>query len=484
MMFVFAIILSSCSKAVVSTVTPVPTIEEQPLVAIDIPITTLLRNPYSFEGEYVRISGLYKPLPLMACNNDPHNSPATWILSDGGIELPAAGFDTVLREIGASDIPLVVEGRWQFWEGPVGCGRRAPKEEIWHLEASRIVSPNPLSQIVESEQEIAILPESTTSPAIMPTASTDMIPIASATSLIALPPTSSPTPESSPTPVATATPIMTGTSQATSTVSASATRTPTPGATETEQVTPTPSVTGSPTEAPASPSATTPPTTEPTATQIVSTGGGLLDFEQIVRSELAANGIHIWEFESLENDIISISVGPAAGLDVALELSDPSGMTIAVINDGGAGSGESINELNLTTGGDYLIEVRAVGGTSGDYSIVLTNMDSEAYLVFKEYLTYGGLGTGNLPESTDHLWNFEAASGDVVSIRLDPANNDDLVLFLIAPDSTEIIFVDDTGLGESEQITDFVITESGTYSIRVGELEFQPASYTLTLNGA
>jgi len=406
------------------------------------------------------------------------------MLSDGGIDLPAAGFDTVLRELGASDIPLVVEGRWQYWEGPVGCGRRAPKEEVWHLEASRIVSPNPLSQIVESEQEVAVLPESTASPAIMPTAVPEMIPIASATSFILQPPTSSPALEISPTQAATTTPRMTGTRQATSTVSASATRTLTPRVTETEQATPTSSATGSPTEAPASPSATTPPTTEPTATQVVSTGGGLLDFERIGRSELAANGIHIWEFESLENDIISISVGPTAGLDVALELFDPSGITIALINDGGAGSGESVNELNLTAGGDYLIEVRAVGGTSGDYSIVLTNMDSEAFLIFKEYLSYGGLGTGNLPESTDHLWNFEAASGDVVSIRLDPANNDDLVLFLIAPDSTEIMFVDDTGLGESEQITDFVITESGTYSIRIGELEFQPAAYTLTLNGA
>jgi hypothetical protein len=198
---------------------------------------------------------------------------------------------------------------------------------------------------------------------------------------------------------------------------------------------------------------------------------------------LGVEGVHLWDFESFDGEIISISVGPAVNLDIALELVDPDGTTIVVTNDGAAGRGESISEITLVKSGEYEIEVRAVGGTSGDYSIVLTDSDSEAYLIFKENLSYGGVGTGSLPTNTDHLWNFEAAAGDVVTIRIDPANSGDLVLFLIAPDAAELEFVDDNGPGEGEQISQHVISEAGIYSIRVGELEFQPAFYTVTLDG-
>ena len=122
----FSAVLAGCREESINPTIIVPTIEEQPPVAIDVPITSLLRNPYAFEEETIRIAGQYRSLPLMACGNDPHFSPATWTLSDGEYAVPASGFDKVLRGLGVPEIPLVVEGRWQYWEGPVGCGRRAP----------------------------------------------------------------------------------------------------------------------------------------------------------------------------------------------------------------------------------------------------------------------------------------------------------------------------------------------------------------------
>jgi hypothetical protein len=213
------------------------------------------------------------------------------------------------------------------------------------------------------------------------------------------------------------------------------------------------------------------------------TGGGSLVYERIVRTEIGVEGVDYWDFEALESDVISVSVGPAVDLDLAIELIDPDGMTIAVTNDGSAGQGESIDQITLDNEGEYEVEIRAVGETSGNYLIVLTNSDSEAFLVFMENLAFGGLGTGSLPANTDHLWNFEAATGDMVTIEIEPANTGDLVLFLIGPDSSELLFVDDAGPGEGEQISAHVITEAGVYSIRVGELEFQPAAYTVILSG-
>ena len=488
-LFGFAAIITSCRAEVTATTEPVPTIEDQPLIAVDVPITTLLRYPYDFEGEHVRITGQYRPLPLMACSKDPHTSPATWMLSDGGIEIAAAGFDGVLRELGQTDIPLVVEGRWQYWDGPVGCGRRAPEEELWHLQVSKIISPNPLSQLAAAGEEVASIPISTPSEDAALSIGEETTIGAGTDMLVVGTPTTDSVPPATTTPIPSATPRPTFTAQATIDGQPSDTRTAVPATTATGEATAIPTSnasmtsTATATETPDSSTTTITPSLTPLPTQIAPTGGDTLLFEHIARSELGVADIHAWEFEALDDDTITVSVGPSTPLDVAIELVDPDGTTLEVTNDSSSGQGESIIEINLVKSGVYKVQVRAVGGTSGSYSIVLTNLESEAFLVFKDHLSYGGVGTGNLSTNTDHLWDFDAAAGDMVTIRVDPAIDDDVVLFLVAPDSTELLFIDEGEAGEAEQIMDFVITEAGVYSIRVGELEFQPASYTVTLEG-
>jgi hypothetical protein len=39
---------------------------------------------------------------------------------------------------------MTVEGYWRLYEGPLGCGKNAPRAAIWYLEVLRIVEPNPL----------------------------------------------------------------------------------------------------------------------------------------------------------------------------------------------------------------------------------------------------------------------------------------------------------------------------------------------------
>ncbi len=480
-----AILMVGCQGEIEGPTEAVPTIEEQPLVAVEVPLTTLLRNPYTFEDELIQISGQYKQLPLMVCRTDPHLSPATWALVDGPIEIAVAGFDTVLRQLGDDEGPLIVEGYWQFWDGPVGCGRRAPEKEIWHLQVSRIISPNPLSiasvvdqPLVEIQEETPISgPMIEVTEVAVPRSSTPFAQIPTATPLSISTATVLPAPSN--TQEATATPLSSPTSP---TATPSDVRTNTPEPTVEGEVTNTPTATATQTEPGPTSTATSTRTPSPTETSTSTPGGGTLAYERIVRGEIGIEGVHFWNFEALEYDIISVSVGPSTGLDLALELIDPDGMTISVKNDEPAGHGESLGKITLEISGEFEVAVRAVGGTSGNYSVVLTNNDSETFLDFKENLVYGGIGTGNLPESTDHLWDFEAISGDVVTIEIDPASVDDMVLFLIAPDSTELIFVDENGPGDGEQIVSYVITEDGIYSIRVGELEFQPASYTVTLD--
>jgi hypothetical protein len=205
--------------------------------------------------------------------------------------------------------------------------------------------------------------------------------------------------------------------------------------------------------------------------------------ERIVRSNISSGGIHRWRFEVFADEIVTISAGPSPNLDIAFKLTDPNGAVLSITDANPTGQSETVNQMTLITAGMYEIEVSPAGGTSGTYSLVVTDTTSEAYLVFKINLSYGGIGTGSLPEITDHLWDFAGSEGDMVTIRTTPTSANDLVLFLIAPDSTELIFVDNGDQGSPEEILNYLLPETGTYSIRVGELTFQPANYTLTLEG-
>lgn len=480
----FAFLVVSCRAEVEGSPTSVPTIEDQPFVAAEVSMTTLLRNLYTFEGEYVSVSGQFKPLPLMACKADAHWSPATWAIAEGDVEIPAAGFDEELRQLEATGHPLVVEGRWQRWEGPVGCGRRAPKEEVWHLQVSRIVSPNPLLPASVGVGEEAASPTQTSAPSATATATNDLG-LISPTPLSG-DPSVTPIPTQSATVGATesATQIATTPPTPTPSAIASVTTSPTSGPTDSPLPSETPSATATRLEGSETPEATTTPSPTPSATPTLAPGVGTLEAELIVRSDLGIGEVGYWEFEGIESDVISVSAGPAAALDVAIELVDPNGTTIVVTNDESEGQGETIFQATLESSGVFRVEVLAVGSSSGTYSVVLTNTESEAFLIFKKNLTYGSVGTGDAPADADHLWNFEALAGDEVTIRAEPVDNHDLVLFLIAPDSTELLFMDDAGPGEGEEIVAYVLTESGTYSIRVGELELQPISYSVTLDGS
>lgn len=104
----------------------------------------LASDPGAFEGQRVQISGQYSSLPVPSCGAALHLSPATWALTESGVLVPAAGLEKVLQALAVEGLTITVEGRWQRWEGPVGCGNAAVASTTWHLQAERIVSPNPL----------------------------------------------------------------------------------------------------------------------------------------------------------------------------------------------------------------------------------------------------------------------------------------------------------------------------------------------------
>jgi len=462
----FFTILLGCRSDTPPNVTPtVPTLASPPLAAEPTSLVTLLRNPVFFEGSYIQLSGSYKPLPLPVCTGEGRFSPATWTLVEGDIEIPVSGFDGVLRPIANPGLPLVVEGRWLYWEGPVGCGRRAPTEQLWYLEVTNILSPNPLTVAQIESGDLVPPPAESETPAgdlIEPTSSGPSIPTASPTIL----------------PTMTSTPAQ----LATSTRSIIATIPP--------LLTPTPTITASPSLVAGTSTSTPTPTATndgTTTVTITSTPGAsvLIEYEIVVKSSLTAGGVDSWSFDGDSGDVVSISVAPVSNLDVSVDLVSPDGTTIVSRNQVINGQIENINQQSLTTSGTYEIITRAIGNGAGDYALVINISEAQPFFVFKGNIAYGEIKNELGQNDVDDLWNFQGSAGDVVTIEVSATNSADLILYLQDPDSIEVDFADGstsaTPPNDEEIISQYTLSKSGLYTIGVGEVDFESYGYSLTL---
>lgn len=110
--------------------------------AFDVEFPTLNSNPANYQNQFIRVSGDYQRAPLISCANPAGPTPR-WSLLNGDLSLEAIGFNNVLRLVPAST-PMVVEGVWRRYSGPLGCGK-GQRAVVWYLETVRIVSPNPLT---------------------------------------------------------------------------------------------------------------------------------------------------------------------------------------------------------------------------------------------------------------------------------------------------------------------------------------------------
>jgi hypothetical protein len=210
-----------------------------------------------------------------------------------------------------------------------------------------------------------------------------------------------------------------------------------------------------------------------------------IDFDDLLKNELASGQIEVWLFEASADDIVSISVAPAGDLDVWIELMSSDGSSLSMSNEGGLGDPENINEFTLPIAGTYEIQVRSVNNSEGDYAIILLSNDSLPFVVFMGNLVNGSHVSGDVPADMDHMWNFVGMAGQVITIRGSATSGEDLVLYLNGPDSIEIDFVDSDVINgppdDSEEITEFELPITGLYSIGVGEANFNPISYSLNL---
>lgn len=180
--------------------------------------------------------------------------------------------------------------------------------------------------------------------------------------------------------------------------------------------------------------------------------------------------------------LITITAGSTNALNINLDLVAPDGTVVATANTAGAGKPEKLTYTTPNPTGEYKVIVSGEGGTSGDYVLFAFDSDSVPIVVIRDTIPYGSGGSGSNMAEEDHFWNFVGQAGDVITIDVSQTNNSgDLIFYLVAPDGSELEFIDDTvGVG-GETLTNYTLPESGFYSIGIGESNFNPVDYSMTL---
>jgi hypothetical protein len=265
--------------------------------------------------------------------------------------------------------------------------------------------------------------------------------------------------------------------------------TPSPTINSGGNVTATPTVTISNGGGNATPTVT-PSAASPTPTA-TSTGGEPVTVDQedlppgsIETAELGANEIHRWPFVITSTAVITINVASEIDLDIEITILDPSGAVVAQQNNAQGGSPEVLTAVSLSELGTYDILVTSENGETGFYAIlVLDVLDDDYYtFVFNNTLEVGQSETTTARPNNDHFWFFFGTAGEQVTIRVSPTDISDLFIRLFGPDDSLLVdFHNETGEGEVEELLSFTLTETGFYSLLLGELNFGASSYTISL---
>lgn len=499
--------LVACNLGQTADPTPFPTtnLNASPTAdnqVLSITLADLAANPEAYEGAQLQLTGEYRRRPLLVCESNPHPSPATWGIVADEVMAEASGLDQ-LRALIPENLTITVEGRWQHWRGPVGCGKRALVYDVWYLEVSRIVSPSPITnatitpstlgsttiiaQLVPTAIVIEATPTSTTAdeppvivtppPETLPEATTpppeegDGFPTIPVPTIPTVPPTGT-SPSPSPT-------MDNGdegdepTAEGDTPTPDSQTGTGTPPAGTPGDATPTSETPG------ATPAAGT-PTLTPTPGTIIEQGE--IEDQELVGAQLGANAIHSWSFSLTGADVLTASV-VALNADLIISVIDPAGATLAEQNSAPTnpvGQIEVIQNLTLPAAGTYKLWVRTANGAPTYYALMLLYEDSYSF-TFRGLLSYGSTETASLPAESDHFWHFSGTAGDNVRIRVTPNGNIDLFLELYNPVGDLISgFVDETGGAQPEELL-MTLPDTGVYSIRLGELNYGPGNYGISL---
>jgi hypothetical protein len=202
-----------------------------------------------------------------------------------------------------------------------------------------------------------------------------------------------------------------------------------------------------------------------------------------VSASLERHASDIWTFTIPANRYASLSLhAESAHLDLNLRLKDPDQQVIAEIDNGYAGSTESITDVLLVQPGTYTVEVSDFFRNSGRYSLILSLSDRPQYSQGGT-IEFGQVLMGHLPADTQHNWVFEGLAGQRITVVVEPAGGIlDAIVELRGPDGRILLELDEGFSGDPEVIAGFALPVTGRHALQVRSFSSQEGFYTISLD--
>lgn len=461
-------------------------------------LSELAAAPAAYQDKLVQVTGRYDTLPRLIClGSRPRQSPASWALTDGQVFAHVGGFEDQVHGLVPRGLTMTVEGVWRFWEGSVGCGKHAITQQFWYLEATNIISPDPVVRVTLTPGGVVEV----TSPPVPPAGTeiaqletsipTEEITIPTLETIFATPTLEEGAP--GPTSAATAAPppptpggnpvTITPQPYPGPSVTAGA---PTPSATDDSggtETTATPTIEpgASPSIEPgASPSAT------PTGEALPGTDMGDINFFSLWNEFLDEDGMHRMRFELASTQAITLHMTMPPTFNPTFRIFNADGNVVVDQNNSPAGQAERLNNHQLPAG-TYYIVARETSGQETEYAMTLwiRPESNQPRIYFGDPLAYNQSKSAQLTEGTSvpyHFWHFYGEEGDIVTIRVAPSDESDIIFDIFTPSLGYLLDfeVDEWGSGQAEEVT-VTLSETGLYTIQVSEFYGEPSNYTISL---
>lgn len=211
--------------------------------------------------------------------------------------------------------------------------------------------------------------------------------------------------------------------------------------------------------------------------------GDLTDGANVTRL-LNQGGRDLWTFRSEGAQFVTFQLHPeSANLDLSLQLFDPTGQTIADVDNGYAGDTEIVTDVFLNDPGVYIAAVNDFSSTIGRYQLQLA-ITSEPQFGEGGTIHFGESIQNRLQAGKQHIWTFSGTANQLISVVLTPGSETfDAILDLYGPDGQRLVALDEGFSGDAEVIAGYALPVTGPFSIMVRNFaEGGDGTYALALD--
>jgi hypothetical protein len=219
-----------------------------------------------------------------------------------------------------------------------------------------------------------------------------------------------------------------------------------------------------------------------TTTPTGETEGFLLPGDVVENSVDDADG-DAWSYIGLEGEVVDITVEPAEGFDLEVDVLDADGNSVIGGKLDAVFDTEVIEGLAFPAAGDYLIVVTGFAGATGDYTLTVAEAGTgggtsdNGGVAPAGDLTIDESASGSITDAEPSNWTFGALENDFVDVIVTPEDGFDVVVDVLDADGNSLLDSPTDASFGTEIVPVVTIPADGLYTVQVSGFEGATGDY-------